>query len=805
LTDQWERFHQDERYTYCDLGLNAFSCIDRWMVSNDLRCHDAHVMHEASNPSKHSCIGLSVQVPGYLEQCRFTTVNPNHNTQRIEWHKAMPFVNEYRREMERLMAEIEPKEVMRCTDVKCNNNEHLLQMDEWAQDLVRVALDSDHVFPRKRSGDRRRRQLCGWNEHVRPVKDDMQWWFNTWKALGQPRNGIVFDNMRESRRTYAYAVRSVKRRQRELKAERFAQALTADRTRDLFAEARKMSPRPTLSNFVDNITDECEIADHFANKYQALYNSLSSDPQSMSNIQALIMREVESSSRHMPDAGCFVNLETIKQAVRKLKHGKSDGDAGLYSSHLIYACEVYFCHLSLLFNSMYVHGYLASPLLTANIVSIPKDYRKSLSDGSNYRGIALCSSLSKMLEIIIMKRNEHAFGTSELQFAFKAGHSTAMCSYAVKEVVKYYMDRGSTVYACFLDATKAFDRVQFDKMFNVLIDNNVMSVDLRLLYFQYTNQKCRAEWKGNRSEYFSVGNGIRQGGIASPVIFCMYLDVLIRKLERERVGCNVGTKYFGCLAYADDLVLLSPSIQGLRKMLRTCEEYCDYYRLQFNATKSACVCFSRKRASVPPSLCLAGVSMKWTEEVKHLGNIINCDLNEQNEINVKRGDLVGRVNSILANFNFVSNDVKLKLFFSQCAHLYGCQAWNLGDKCVSRFYTMYNQCIRRVLKLPYRTHTRLLPYLTGRPGVKSLITRRMRKFINTVIGTQGRVGFLAELSVRNRMSILGRNNDIASKAEEPWCAEDAAVAQAILELSEAPPTGLTYLNARDMISFLCTL
>jgi hypothetical protein len=193
---------------------------------------------------------------------------------------------------------------------------------------------------------------------------------------------------------------------------------------------------------------------------------------------------------------------------------------------------------------MYVHGYLAEPLLNASIISIPKDYKKSLSDGSNYRGIALCSCLSKLLEIIIMNRNKDVFKTSDLQFAFKAGHSTVMCSYLVKETVKYYMDRSSSVYACFLDATKAFDRVQFDQMFSVLIENDVMPVDLRLLYYQYTNQKCRAQWKSHQSDYFYVQNGIRQGGIASPVIFCMYLDVLIKNLEKKRIGCNVGSDFF---------------------------------------------------------------------------------------------------------------------------------------------------------------------------------------------------------------------------------------------------------------------
>ena len=695
-------------------------------------------MHDASNPSKHSVIALSVEVPGRIEVTRSATANLGHGGQRIEWHKAQPFVGHYRREMERLMSELQPRDVVECRDVHCSNEGHLRQIDAWAEDLVHVALAADLVFPRKQilGG---RRQLCGWNDQVQPFKQESKWWFETWQTMGRPREGVLFENMRESKRQYMYAVRRVKRRQRELKAESFARALSEDRSRDFFSEVRKMFPRPTPSNLMDGITDENEIASQFADKYEQLYNSLPSDHVKLRDITDRIEHDV-----CVERDNSFVTATELKNAVKKLKHSKSDGDVGFYSSHLIYASESYHCQLALLFNSMYVHGYVAVSLMSANILSIPKDYKKSLSDVNNYRGIALCSAISKLMDLIIMKRNEHAMRSSELQFAFKAGHSTAMCTYAVKEIVKYYMNHGSKVYACFLDATKAFDRVQFDQLFSVLMDNGVLSVDLRLLLYQYVNQKCRAQWKSSKSEYFSVGNGIRQGGIASPILFCMYLDVL-KALERKGIGCHIGSEYFGCLAYADDIVLLSPSISGLRSMLKTCEEYCEMYKLKFNASKSACVCFRREKSISLPSMSLSGLDMEWFDEVKHLGNIIVYNLCERREVGVKRGDLVGRVNGILANFNYVSIDVKLKLFSSQCAHFYGCQAWNLSDNNIQQFYAMYNQCVRRLLQLPYRTHTRLIPHLTGRPSVEEQIAKRVRKFISTVTAMNGRVGFLARM------------------------------------------------------------
>jgi len=57
-----------------------------------------------------------------------------------------------------------------------------------------------------------------------------------------------------------------------------------------------------------------------------------------------------------------------------------------------------------------------------------------------------------------MIRCEEALATSELQFRFKQNHSTALCSFVLCETVEY------TIAICFgavLDATKAFDRIQY--------------------------------------------------------------------------------------------------------------------------------------------------------------------------------------------------------------------------------------------------------------------------------------------------------------------------------------------------------
>ena len=439
---------------------------------------------------------------------------------------------------------------------------------------------------------------------------------------------------------------------------------------------------------------------------------------------------------------------------------------------IIIHAHAYFEHLASLFSAMFVHGHQAAPLLQATIISLPKDFSKSLCNDSNYRGIALCSSIAKLVDLIVMLRNEKALQLSDMQCAFKPSHSTATCTYVVKEVVQHNINRGSNVYACFLDATKAFDRVQFSRLFGELIKRKVHPVDLRLLLDLYQRQRCRTRWKSSTSPYFSVGNGIRQGSVISPVLFCVYLDVLLLELEKQNVGCHVGNKFFGCMAYADDIVLLCPSISGLRSMLRVCEKYCSKYLLQFNATKSVCVCFSRIVPDALPDLFLFGDRMCWQSHVKHLGHVIMYNLSEDNEITLKRGDLAGRVNSLLTKLPNVDDNIVMKLFNCQCAHFYGCVTWNLCDKSVDQFCTMYNRCVRRVLKLPYRTHKAFIPYLSKQPMSIVKIYQRCFKFIQNTCTLENRIGFLARSCKNSNLSILCKNLHVIETFEPTPCSSE---------------------------------
>ena len=116
-------------------------------------------------------------------------------------------------------------------------------------------------------------------------------------------------------------------------------------------------------------------------------------------------------------------------------------------------------------------GYLPKAFIQAVIVPLVKCKTGNLADINNYRAIAISTSLSKLFESAIAKQVFTSADCEKHQFGFKAHHSTGLCTF--KQTVDYYANRGSHVFACFIDYTKAFDCVNYWKLFNKLLDDKI--------------------------------------------------------------------------------------------------------------------------------------------------------------------------------------------------------------------------------------------------------------------------------------------------------------------------------------------
>ena len=408
---------------------------------------------------------------------------------------------------------------------------------------------------------------------------------------------------------------------------------------------------------------------------------------------------------------------------------------------------------------MLVHGVVPDEMRLSTVSPIPKNKQKSVNDSENYRAIALSSILGKMVDRILIKKCPALRETSDLQFGFKTGHSTMQCSFVAREVIEYYHSRDTDVYVTLLDASKAFDRVEYTALFRNLRLKGVCPVVVRFLLGLYTQQQIRVRWGGIHTDSFGTTNGVKQGGVLSPLLFSLYLEPLLMHLTSAGYGCWVGTTFCGALAYADDVVLLAPTVYGVKQQLEICSNYAREYKVLFNAAKSKIIPLTRHRLppSVKPCVQLMGEQIECTSQDKHLGNVIGTFTNDD-VITAAVKDFNKRVGMLRAHYKWLSPDALYHLFKSFCMPLYGSVLWDLSHRSMDRFFTAWRKAIRALLKLPPRTHCALLAPICSDSDVESQMFSRFIKFLRALGRSHnGVVRTCFSLVVEGSRSAVGRS------------------------------------------------
>lgn len=138
--------------------------------------------------------------------------------------------------------------------------------------------------------------------------------------------------------------------------------------------------------------------------------------------------------------------------------------------------------------------------------------------------------------------------------------------------------------------------------------------------FWYDHQTMKVSWNGQSSRSFHTSNGVRQCGVLSPALFGVYIDVLSTAITKINTGCQLNIKIINHLLYADDIVLFSPSLAGLRKLLDASSSIALSLSIKFNPEKkTVCMCFKPPMYKTLPNfdvyLCdkkLMFVKVSWS-------------------------------------------------------------------------------------------------------------------------------------------------------------------------------------------------
>ena len=471
-----------------------------------------------------------------------------------------------------------------------------------------------------------------------------------------------------------------------------------------------------------------DIADVFADKYNTLYNYVSYCTAEMGELKRdvnnSIMSDATGSNIGVQQS---ISADDVVRGVSEMKSGKSDSNHQFYTDHLLHGPQRLYVSLSMLFTAMLVHGVIPSDISVSTLIPIPKNKKKSLNDSDNYRAIAVGSIIGKLLDKIILYTYSDSFITMDHQFGFKKQHSTTQCTFVVNEVIKYYNRNGSTVRAVLLDASKAFDRVHYVKLFRLQLPIKLCLLVLKCILNMYTNQKIRVKWGNKVTPDVGISNGVKQGGVLSPVLFTVYLDELLRRMSNSRFGCYIDNIFCGTLAYADDVIILAPSVASLRGMLSICESFANDYNIIFNSRKSKLLVFPEVDNKEVSIMFLGGI-IEHVVECNHLGNIIGVSSHKRN-IEANIWQFYAKLNVLMRDFCYVNFEIKYLLMKTYCMSLFGSPLWELDGKNISSFYVAWRKGVQKLLSLPYNTHCVLLNLICHDTTIDNQLDRRVVKFL----------------------------------------------------------------------------
>ena len=600
---------------------------------------------------------------------------------------------------------------------------HRIAIDDLCKSLIECCLKASTItIPQTTFGITK--EIPGWNDLAKQEREQSLFWHWILCECGKPYNGDIYNIMKKTRHTYHYTVRRLKRNKTQ--AIKLKLAEKSNDSTSFWQEIKKLNPNNSiLPDIVDNANTDEDITNVFKEKYKEIYTSVPTDDMELETISQDINNLVLTSSNN---DSCYITPSIVMSCITNLKSSKSDGDTGFNSNHLIHGTHRLYTMLCLLFNSMLTHGYYPKELVKSTIISIPKDKSISLSKSTNYRGISLFNSINKLFDYVIIDLCGDTLLTSEMQFGLKPKHSTTLCTTVLKEIINYYVRRNSNIYCCFLDASKAFDKIHFGKLFKTLISKKVPPLVIRLIFNSYIRQEARVSWGSHFSCYFHLRNGVKQGGVISAQLFTVYIDKLLLDLKHSGYGCHLGDTFTGVLSYADDITLICPSLRGMNCMLKICSDFAENFSLTFNSNKSMCIKFGES-VNDREKIMLNNLQIAWVNDVRHLGNYINKSLSDKLDCQKKVSTFIGSVNKLNANFRNLQHDVIARLFKSHCCSFYGSQAWRIDSPDYKRICISWNKSVRNILRLPHTTHTWILGPLLGQPHIHCQLQQRTLRFL----------------------------------------------------------------------------
>ena len=485
------------------------SVIDHFCISSHSLnlCTEASPLHIAENRSFHDPIYLKLNTSVRTSQ---SENNDKPRESKLLWNRATPKqISTYKSDLSSLLSDINIDELaLSCTNVHCTDQQHKDAIDDMCQDVFRsVSTAVSSNIPRTNITSKLYNPMPGWNDAVKELKDKSIFWKSVCVSADRPLDNNLHRLMKTTRHKYHFAIKKVKKHEKAIRKSKFLQACLNNKIEDIFSELKAMRNKGGhISKVNDGKNKQLEIAEHFKEMYQEIYN-IHDDTAEFNRIKILNSNKINNTDLNIVNR---ITPAIVQKSIENFHNGKNDSFYEWRSDALKHAKELVATPLADLLKSMIIHGHIPPMFLLCSLIPIIKDNKASKMTSSNYRLIAITSLMLKILDHVVLDLFGSEMTPSYHQLCFQKGKSTSLCTWTVTETINYFTNRGSPIFLCLLDLTKAFDFVKLSTLFEKL-SKKIPAILIRFLMASYTQQECFVTWDGHHSSTFSISNGVRQG------------------------------------------------------------------------------------------------------------------------------------------------------------------------------------------------------------------------------------------------------------------------------------------------------
>lgn len=250
----------------------------------------------------------------------------------------------------------------------------------------------------------------------------------------------------------------------------------------------------------------------------------------------------------------------------------------------------------------------------------------------SYRPITITSVIYRVAMQMAKERMEEWAEREEilgeLQNGFRRNRRLDDNLFVITQCIEIATARQKPLWIAFLDIRGAYDNVNREKLWSQLREYGLERKMIEFLQQVYTDNEVEITWEEETTKPAKIRSGLRQGCPLSPLLFMIYMSQMEKRLEQSTIGTDIsymleGQKVVQVLAglmYADDIVLLADTREGLQELMSICGDEGEKLGLQFSREKSGVIVYNAERGE---PLEIQSTKIDHVQKYKYLGIWLN--------------------------------------------------------------------------------------------------------------------------------------------------------------------------------------